>query len=236
MTQTAAWTTEAIRFTLLGIPEGVQVSWQSLVGAEPESVTNRPAQQLSIQEGPFANGRLVITSHPGRVDIALSAIPTDPMKHPSLGDFVSISAVFEARLNSIKLPTVARLAMGVTLNVFPESLEKSKTMFRELVPELNFGTDVSDLMLQVNRVKKFPKISGMVMNRLTRWSQLLSQTVQYQNSEAMATKNIHLIQLELDLNTSPTSKLPHADAYKTIIAAFFSEARSLAGVKENANG
>lgn len=212
------------------------MSWQSLVGAEPESVTNRPAQQLSIQEGPFANGRLVITSHPGRVDIALSAIPTDPMKHPSLGDFVSISAVFEARLNSIKLPTVARLAMGVTLNVFPESLEKSKAMFRELVPELNFGTDVSDLMLQVNRVKKFPRISGMVMNRLTRWSQLVSQTVQYQNSEAMATKNNHLIQLELDLNTSPASKLPHADTYKTIIAAFFSEARSLAGVEENANG
>lgn len=206
------------------------MSWQSIVGEEPESVTNRPAQQLSIQEGPFQGGRLVITSHPGRVDISLAAVPSDPQSHPTLGNFADVSASFEARLNGLKFPTVARLAMGATLNVFPESLEKSSLMFRELVPSLNFGADASDLMVQVNRVKKFPKISGMVMNRLSRWSQLLSQTVQYQNHEALATKQNHLIQLELDLNTSPNSKLPHADAYKSIITAFFSEARSLAGV------
>ncbi|WP_350404316.1 hypothetical protein ABCR88_07650 [Pseudomonas sp. W17] len=231
MTQTTAWTTETIRFTLLGVPEGVKVSWQSIVGEEPESVTNRPAQRLSIQEGPFQGGRLVITSHPGRVDISLAAVPTNPESHPTLGYFAEVSGIFEERLSLIKFPTVARLAMGVTLNVFPESLEKSNLMFRELVPGLDFGNDASDLMVQVNRVKKFPKISGMVMNRLSKWSQLLSQTVQYQNHEALATKHNHLIQLELDLNTSPNSKLPHADAYKSIIAAFFSEARSLAGVK-----
>ena len=236
MTQTTAWATETIRLTLLGVPEGVNVSWKSVAGAEPESVTNRPAQQLSIQEGPFGNGRLVITSHPGRVDIALGAIPTDPMSHPSLGEFASVSANFEASLNRLKLPTVARLAMGATLNVFPDSLVASTLMLKQLVPELSFGPDASDLVFQVNRAKKFPKISGMVMNRLTKWSQLLSQTVQYQNNEAMNTRHNHLIQLELDLNTSPSSKLPHADAYKSIIAAFFSEARALAGVSENANG
>lgn len=212
------------------------MSWQSVVGAEPESVTNRPAQQLSIQEGPYEGGRLVITSHPGRVDIALTAMPSDPMSHPTLGEFSVVCANFESRINVLKFPTVARLAMGVTLNVFPESLEKSNLMFKELVPGINFGSDASDLMVQVNRAKKFPKISGMVMNRLTKWSQLLSQTVQYQNNEALATKHNHLIQLELDLNTSPTSKLPHADTYKSIVSAFFSEARSLAGVEKNANG
>jgi hypothetical protein len=203
---------------------------------EPESVTNRPAQQLSIQEGPFEGGRLIITSHPGRVDITLAALPHDPTSHPTLGDFSSVSAKFESRLCALKLPTVARLAMGAILNVFPGSVERSHVMFKELVPEVSFGADASDLMFQVNRVKKFPKISGMIMNRLTKWSQLLSQTVQYQNHEALGTKQNHLIQLELDINTHANSKLPHADAYKTIIAAFFSEARLLAGVEANANG
>lgn len=236
MTQTYAWTTESLRFSLLGVPEGIKVSWQSIVGTEPELVTNRPAQQLSIQEGPYENGRLVIASHPGRVDITFAAMPSDPSSHPTLGAFADVGARFEARLCALKLPSVARLAMGATLNVFPGTVENSREVFKKLVPEVNFGDDASDLMFQVNRVKKYPKISGIVMNRLAKWSQLLSQTVQYQNHEALGTTQNHLIQLELDINTHSNSKLPHADAYKTIIAAFFNEARLLAGVENNAHG
>ncbi|MGE1089837.1 hypothetical protein [Pseudomonas zeae] len=234
MTYAHSWSTESLRFSLLGVPDGTRVSWQSLVGKEPESVTNRPSQQLSIEEGPFEGGRLVVTTQPGRVDISLTATPTDPMVHPSLGDFEQASRLFEQRINNMKLPSVSRLAMGATLHIPLNSAEESSKVIKELIPGFSIDEGVTDITLQMNRSKKLPKISGVVLNRLTKWSQLVTQTVHYQNHEQLASKQGYLIQLELDLNTHPNSKLPNASAFAPLITVFFNEARSL--VQGDANG
>lgn len=227
MTQTHSWHTESVRFSLLGVTEGAKISWQSIAGKEAESMTNRPAQQLVIEEGPFGEGRLVITSQPGRIDITLSAMPTDPFTPASLGIFEEVTHSFERRLSALKMPTAARLAFGATLNIFPESSEVSSALFRQLVPEAKIDSSVSDLMLQFNRPKKYPKISGLVMNRLTKWSQMSFQTVQYQNNLIMNPISKPVLQLELDFNSHPDSKLPNSSAYGPLVGAFFTEARDL---------
>ncbi|MFV0929354.1 hypothetical protein [Pseudomonas jessenii] len=227
MTQTNAWLTESIRFSLLGVPEGAKVSWQSIMGKDAESMTNRPAQQLVIEEGPCDNGRLVVTAQPGRIDITMTAMPTDPVNHPSLGSFEDVSSVFERRMASIKLPTAARLAFGAVLNTFPGDSDKSKKLFKTLVPQFSIDSEVDDIMLQFNRPKKLPKVSGIVLNRLTKWSQLALQTIQYQNNQALNAASTPLIQLELDFNSHQESKLPNSSAYGSLIAAMFSEARSV---------
>lgn len=234
MTQTYAWLTESIRFSLLGVPEGAKVSWHSIMGKDAESMTNRPAQQLVIEEGPCDNGRLVVTAQPGRIDITLTAMPTDPINHPSLGSFDEVSSVFERRLASIKMPIAARLAFGSVLNTFPGSTEKSKALFKTLVPEFSVDPEITDITLQFNRAKKLPKVSGIVLNRLTKWSQLAVQTIQYQNNQALTHASTPLIQLELDFNSHPDSKLPNSSAYGSFVAAMFSEARSV--VSGGANG
>ncbi|MFI8430962.1 hypothetical protein ACIGEI_24955 [Pseudomonas sp. NPDC078863] len=233
MTQTYSWHTESVRFSLLGVTEGAKVSWHSITGKEAESMTNRPAQQLVIEEGPFEDGRLVVTSQPGRIDITLSAMPSDPFSPPSLGVFDEVTQSFERRLSGVKMPGVARLAFGATLSTFPGSLENSNKLFKVLVPQIQIDPSVSDLMLQFNRPKKLPKVSGVVMNRLTKWAQLVSQTIQYHNNVALNPINKHVIQLELDLNSHPESKLPSPSAYGPLIAAFFTEARGLVAGSEN---
>lgn len=227
MTQTQRWLTESIRFSLLGTaPEGGKIAWSSLTGHEPDSVTNRPAQQLSMEEGTWEGVQLVVTGQPGRIDIALSAAPKDFTGIPNLGDFADISTKFEKLLGNITFPPVARLALGATVNTFPGSVEDSGVLFRKLVPELRLADDVSDVMIQLNKAKKFPKLSGFVMNRLTKWAQLITQTIQFQNHEQqVAPRQSHLIQLELDFNTHPVSRLPHPSSYAGIVAAIFDEAR-----------
>lgn len=227
MTQTHSWHTESVRFSLLGVTDGAKISWQSITGKEAESMTNRPAQQLIIEEGPFGEGRLVVTSQPGRIDITLSAMPVDPFTPPSLGAFEEIAQSFERRLSSLKMPTAARLAFGATLNMYPGNLETSNALFRQLVPQVQIDSSISDLIFQFNRPKKYPKISGLVMNRLTKWSQLAFQTVQYQNNMTMNPVSKPVLQLELDFNSHPESKLPSSSAYGPLVAAFFIEAREI---------
>lgn len=192
-------------------------------------MTNRPAQQLLIEEGPLGDGRLVVTSQPGRIDITLNAMPVDPFTPPSLGAFEEVGYTFERRLSGLKMPAAARLAFGATLNIYPGNLETSGAMFRQLVPEVHLDAGVSDLMLQFNRPKKYPKISGVVMNRLTKWSQLTFQTVQYQNNMTTSPISKPVLQLELDFNSHPESSLPNPSAYGPLISAFFAEARDLVG-------
>lgn len=196
-------------------------------------MTNRPAQQLVIEEGPLGEGRLIVTSQPGRIDITLSAMPVDPFTPPSLGAFEEVAQSFERRLSSLKMPTAARLAFGATLNIYPGNLETSGALFRRLVPEVQIDSAVSDLIFQINRPKKYAKISGLIMNRLTKWSQLAFQTVQYQNNMAVNPVSKPVLQLELDLNSHPESKLPSSSAYGPLVAAFFNEARYLVAGGEN---
>lgn len=233
MTQTHSWHTESVRFSLLGVTEGAKISWQSITGKEAESLTNRPAQQLVIEEGPFGEGRLVITSQPGRIDVTISAMPLDPFTPPSLGEFGEVADSFERRLSALKMPSAARVAFGAVLNIFPGDLETSSLLFRRLVPQVQIDASVSDLMLQFNRPKKYPKISGLVMNRLTKWSQLAYQTVQYQNNVTMSPTSKPVLQLELDFNSHPDSKLPNSSAYGPLVAAFFTEAREIVAGGEN---
>ncbi|WP_301360756.1 hypothetical protein [Stutzerimonas nitrititolerans] len=231
MTQSQSWITESIRFSLLGVQDSPRrVSWASLVGQEPESITNRPAQHLTVEEGAWGGGQLVVTTQLGRIDITLTAMPAPTVTGvPSLGAFGVVGDQFEKILRLQLFPQAARLAVGASLNIFPKDLAESRKLIEELLPQLKLDPDASDVMLQVNRPKKFPKLSGLVMNRLCKWAQLVTQTVQFQNNEPLAQTQMHLIKLDLDLNTSPASALPSPSSYSSIIEAFFAEARLLVG-------
>lgn len=225
MTRTYPWLTESIRFSFLGVTEGAKISWQAFTGKDAESMTNRPAQQLTIEEGPFLSGRLVVTSQPGRVDVTLNAMPTDPNVHPSLGDFTTNLAAFSERLMQVKLPAAVRVAFGAVLNIFPSSLEESGAAIRDLIPSFQIDKSATDISLQFNMPKKLPKVSGITLNRLAKYSQMMSQVVLYDGTSP-TTKRNHVLQLELDINTGPDYRIPGASIYSGLIPAIFNEAGS----------
>lgn len=225
MTRTYPWLTESIRFSFLGVTEGGKISWNAFTGKDAESVTNRPAQQLTIEEGAFLSGRLVITSQPGRVDVTLSAMPTDPNVHPGLGEFSQNLEAFSERLMQVKLPAAARVAFGAILNIFPSSYEESGAVMRELIPSFQIDKHATDISLQFNVPKKLPKVSGITLNRLSKYSQMMSQVIMY-GSAGQSTKREHVLQLEIDINTQPDYRIPGASVYTGLIPAIFAEAGS----------
>lgn len=225
MTRTYPWLTESIRFSFLGVAEGAKISWHAFTGKDAESLTNRPAQQLTIEEGPFLSGRLVITSQPGRVDVTLNAMPTDPNVHPSLGEFSANLATFSEHLMQVKLPTAVRVAFGAVLNVFPSSFEESGAAIRDLIPSFQIDKQATDISLQFNVPKKLPKVSGITLNRLSKYSQMMSQVMLY-DGVTQTTKRNHVLQLEIDINTHPEYRIPGPSVYSGLIPAIFAEAES----------
>lgn len=230
MTQNISWQTESVRLSLLGCADvSGKFTFLALTGKQPESVTSRPAQQIHSEEGIWEGGQLVISSQPGRMDITLNALPSDPAAMPTLGEAQGVVQRFDKALANMAFPQSVRLAAGVKLNLYPDDLAHSTRMLKSFLPQMDFG-DATDIILQLNTPKKFPKLSGLVMNRLTKWSQLVAHTVQFSDNTALSNFQMQLLQLECDFNTSPTSKLPHHDSYKSIISALFSEIVGVATV------
>lgn len=232
MTLNISWQTESVRLSLLGTPESAgKLSWLALTGQQPESVTSRPAQGSHTEEGVWEGGRLVLSAQPGRFDIILTASPSVPDQVPSLGDFSDVSKKFENLLGSQQLPKCLRIALGAKLNVFPGDAKRSREMLTELLPDVTIRGEVSDVSLQFNKIKKFPKIGGLIVNRLAKLSQVVVQTVLFQSGSSLSDKSVDMLQLELDYNTSHTSTLPHTGQYKSVVSVLFNEVRAAVGEK-----
>ncbi len=232
MNHKISWQTESVRLTLLGSVEvSSHLSWMALTGKQPESVTSRPQQQLNVEEGSWENGHLVVNSQPGRVEILFSALPNDPTTTPSLGEFHDVLPKFEALTSKAKLPTCLRIAVGAKLNAFPGSQEKSELLINSALPDVKLPKNCSDVVVQYNVPKKFAKIGGLVVNRIVKWSQLVVHTVQFVGGQQLANAQEHIIQLDLDINTSPLSKLPHQDQYRIVLKALFGEVESLSNLE-----
>lgn len=232
MTQKITWQTESVRLTLLGsIENSPSFSWSALTGQQPESVTSRPNQQIHVEEGLWENGQLSLNSQPGRVEVIFSAVPTDPSSMPTLGEFSEVLPKFEALALKAKIPLSVRIAIGVRLNAVLGDQASSDRLIGEVLPHVKLPENSTDVVFQYNVPKKFPKISGIVVNRIVKWSQLVAHTLQFVGGQPHANVQEHILQLDLDLNTSPLSKLPHPDQYGLVLKALFGEAASLSASK-----
>lgn len=246
MTQIHNWQTESVRVTFLGVPEGSgkSLSWSSVTGVEPETVTNKPAQQIKTEEGVWENGHLVLSVNPGRIDFTYTGLPpTDLKDAPNLGDFVDVSKKLEKALKQSELPKCARIATGARLQILFSSQADCVKFLRKTLPGLAIDEECVDIMFQFNKQKKL-KQSGVLANRIVRWSQLMVQTFavpigsekQFSEHKQVLDGSLasvqYVVQLELDFNTVPGAVLPHSSSYWPIVSSLFSEAREASSLVE----
>lgn len=237
MTDSRVWQTETLRFSFLGAPDASTdlITFESLTGHEAESVTTKKSQNLRNEDGVWEDLHLIIAVQPGRIDVVLNPRNIeetgDGPSLPHIGDVGDISERLASLFSSIKMPKSARLAVGAKLNLATDSQSDSIIQLTKYAPFLQVDRDCIDVVFQQNKPKKI-KQSGIELNRLTKWSQLVMQFVQMPVGEVSGfvphtiTKNF--LQLELDINTSITAPLPHPDAYGPIIAAMFDELKAAA--------
>jgi hypothetical protein len=123
--QLAAWQAETLRLTAFPSPSAQIIRptwWRDLVGEKPESSISQPRKGGLREEGPFADGKLVLAFEPTRIDWLYTPIADE--KQQAEG-FLTIAPLRDALSAFVPLmnrwfelescPAVQRLAVGVVV-------------------------------------------------------------------------------------------------------------------------
>lgn len=211
------WQAESFRLTAFLSPSA-QVSeqdwWQAVTGEPPDRATSQPRIGLEQKEGTFkdekAEGNLVLTTQPTRIDWQLVSIPDakDP-GFPTIGSFVdSLDSFLGLMVRWLEAtPPVQRLAFGSTLN---KSVNTSREGYRWISSYLPFDLDEdsSDFLYQINRPRQAASVGiddRLLINRLSKWSVVLLSGFSFdpRNPEQYISMLPHFsARLELDINTA----------------------------------
>jgi hypothetical protein len=221
--QVADWAVGALRLTaFLGATDpnkfDFRTSWSAVVGAAPETeLTRRPLGQLelaSAYEDAALTGRarLVAAANPQRVDWQLvPGVPDLTVAMPdSLGKLPEVLTVVQALgrkwFSSYGLPPIKRLAVGAVLVVAGDTQEDAAKKLVDFLPDVRIDPKNSkDLVYQINRPRQSQSLPGLKLNRLSKWSFVVSQVLQI--NAGVMTANLGSAPpvpsalLELDLNT-----------------------------------
>jgi hypothetical protein len=216
--QLAAWQTQTLRLTAFPSPS-VQIIqptwWHDLMGEEPENRSLQPRKGGLREEGPFADGNLILGVAPTRIDWFYT--PTVDEKQVSEG-FLTISplhdaiGVFAPLMNRWfeleTCPTVRRLAFG---GVILQPVQDRQTGYQRIMQYLPLAQmdidNSSDFSYQINRKRNSRVIPDLSINRLSRWSVVAHQDIEMPIPPALTHQPLgpiyHACQLELDINTVP---------------------------------
>jgi len=200
--------------------------WSDLVGHTPESVTSRPKTAQREEVGEVEGRQLTLKVEPERIDWVLTPAPTAPEDTastlPVAGPFPEVTKLLYQIMASWMphCPKVTRLAFGAVLL---QPVADRRTGYVEIVRYLPALASIldpdrsSDFFFQINRPRTSTTgITGLTVNRLTKWSVMLLQSFRLTVAKSQATTVGHVdeksaCRLELDINTGPDypGPLPH---------------------------
>jgi hypothetical protein len=213
------WQTETLRLTAFPSPSARIVNptwWADIVGEPPESKISRPKEGIYQEEGPFAQGKLVVSVQPTRVDWLFTSI-IDPkredMNVPIIGTFSeALDRFFSLMLRWFEFdtcPPVQRLAFGAILLQSVEDRQDGYRRIAEYLPSIRLDPDgSSDFAYQINRPRNSTSgITGLRINRLSKWSVASWRSTQISLGSAAPMgyflgPEYFACRLELDINTS----------------------------------
>lgn len=227
------WSADGVRLTLFPLVQlqgldTITKMWRGIAGgAVPDETTSKAMSASHLVHGAFGNGRLLVATQPGRIDVHYTVEPQPAIISPNiLGPADDVLRLFQERTTSLltDVPAMHRLAFG---GIFVQPAESRQAGYRALsqyLPSLTIDVDnTSDLLYQVNRPRASVVIEGMQINRLTKWSVQGIMALQFTepavglaglpNRQPSAVHAIYSPRLEADMSTVangqelPASKL-----------------------------
>lgn len=211
------WQVETLRMTGFpspAAPIAASTWWKDLVGEEPETRVLQPRRGGHQEEGVLDNGKLVLVIQPARVDWLFTVADAHRMEGqsiPAIGLLPQALDTFrQLMLRWFALetcPSLIRLAFGTVLL---QPVEDRPTGYRRLAAYLSSVTldpeGASDFLYQINRPRESTAgITGLRINRLSKWSVALHELAAFSFAPATVTMSTPLVacRLELDINTAP---------------------------------
>lgn len=212
------WEVETIRMTaffneLFAIDDKVDW-WSEATGESPEESTLRPKDDLFQVSGAYEDGSLKLQVNPVRVDWLYSGVLKETQQsgafvsfrdlHPVLDRFQKIISNWFERST---IPPINRIAFGVVLISPVEGRVEGYKVLDSLLPVEISPEDSSDFMYQINRPRPSASVAGMLINRLSKWSVAVRESMQLavapDTAQLVRTgETAHALRLELDINTS----------------------------------
>ena len=207
----SSWLAEGLRVTAFPTPENPVIEqswWLDIAGEVPEKKTTQPRTRVEIEEGPYQNGKLVLSLHPTRIDWQYSADqPQGPEVYANVGELSAALHVFTSSmkkwLSFENVPPLNRLAFGAVLLQPVEGIEEGYKLLSRYL-RLDIDTQASNFLYQINRKRdaRTDGMPGLRINRLTKWSVgSFHYYVQIVPGPISPSPIQYACRLELDINT-----------------------------------
>ena len=207
------WLAENLRLTAFTtgelIPADLSGSWKALVKDEPDTAEAKPKERLLRESGPFREAILIFRYVPQRIDWIVHPSETISETLDTIGRFVDETPPFVQLMKKWlgACPKIKRLAFGAVLLAPVSDHNEGYTKISEYLP---FDVDLAakSFMYQINRRRMSRLgVSGLEINRLSKWSCLERRTTQLLVGETATAHHDSPPQiaarLELDINTVP---------------------------------
>src|SRR5260370_5342777 len=215
MTSSAGWRGEGLRVTLFTNEPLHENAWREPTGGEPEASNRNPRAGIAVEYGPYEDVWLTLQSAPERLDLSLTATPTETMLGepttwpPHIGALDIRLAQIRAlamRLCS-RFVAIARLALGAAflhkVNDYPAGVE----WLQPYLPNVRLDREGYDLLYRVNRQRRFDlgkAEAPLLIHRVMTFSMVNVVTMMVDTQlAASANKSAshHACRLEIDLST-----------------------------------
>ncbi|GAB4506939.1 MAG: hypothetical protein Tsb0026_00130 [Sulfuricaulis sp.] len=226
------WRTEALRltaFTDLAVQTESLADWNSLVGRPPAQRNSQIAIKQVEEFGPFGKGVLAINASPGRIDLQYQPIldvATLGNTWPDIGSLPeSLEEFVPLALKWLDMtPSLRRLAFGAEVSIPASNHDEAYKLLDFYLPAVSIDLTTTDFNYAINRKRpSSSNISGLIVNRLSRWYALARRFMVKKPDGIAATVEFLVCRLELDINTGPefATDLPkdkHKDIFHELVS------------------
>lgn len=231
--QAVLWRAEMMRLTAFpasrpqptGAAHGADRWWAGLFGAAPERSTRDLTSGVTQVQGTVDDAVMVAVENP--VSFDLKRLASDPAQPPveveAMPQFSEVVGGFEELVGSWlaldDCPSLRRLAFGATL-LFPvANAENGYITLNRYLPQVEIDPRSSDFLYQINRVRQSSAIPGLSLNRLARWTVRVVQSLAFSSDGAAVSGSpTFACQLELDVNTDPSTQLLPRDPLRPLFS------------------
>ena len=181
--------------------------WSRVVGAEPESVDNRPRENVTAESGPVQDNILRVITRPGRVDWTLrpGAVAGRVQRLSNVPD--SVRVLHQGLANTLEIAThIERLAFGVTLLNEVDSHRDGVQSLAHHLGQLSLSGGIRDFAYRVNRRRRLTAAPSVDVNRLATWSveEMISVDIAIPQGRVNVRAPDVVRKLVLDINTVPS--------------------------------
>ena len=216
------WQVESLRFTLFRtrpIKTPMPI-WQTLIGEKPEKIDSQPRANRITEEGTVVLGHLSHTSDTLRIDWNLSPSLEQQQRaisFPTLGPLFQVKDQFlhmmSNWLTSDTVPETNRIALGSISLIINNNREETYKLLSSFLHHVEIDIENShDLLYRINRPIESNIESGLIINRLSKWSAVrirgFEVTIGAKPEVIQDTRVYFASRLELDISTFQDNEKP----------------------------